>query len=113
MGEVKEFKKSEIAMIESYGKTYIGEVMLDNGAPVIDILHNPCILSMQIMPQQSKLGGVSFTTIINMIVLGVETLNFDSDENSTMIWGIVSDDNWVQQYKETIKQESLLKKVTH
>lgn len=113
MGELKEFKKSEIAMIESYGKSYIGEVMLDNGDPVIDVLHNPCILSLQIMPQQSKLGAVSFATIINMIVLGVETLNFDSDENSTLIWGIISDDKWIQQYKETIKQELLLKKAVN
>lgn len=113
MGELKEFKKSEIAMIESFGKMYVGEMMLENGEPVIDVLHNPCILSLQVMPQQSKLGGVSFATIINMIVLGTEALNFESDENSTLIWGIVSDDKWIQQYKETINQESLLKKVTH
>lgn len=101
MGEVKDLKVSEIVLIDIDGKMYLGECHYENGEIVTNTLFNPVIMGVQLIPQQSKLGGVSFATITNMFAFGVETLNI---EYENLIWGIVEDEITIKQYKDTIKE---------
>lgn len=110
MGEVveikKELKKFEIIMVDVNGRQIIGKALIDDKAspPEIDTytLINPALIWFQPITQPTKIGGVEFGVITQIIALGIDELNIEKED---IVWGIVTNKKMIEQYEMTFKDE--------
>jgi uncharacterized membrane protein len=109
MGEVRELKRYEIVIVDVNNKQFIGKALIDDKEtpPAIDTytLINPALIFFQTIPQQTKMGGVEFAIITQIISLGMDELNIDKED---LIWGIVTSEQIKKQYEDTFQENRKL-----